>query len=231
MGLRDESRGVETCSTPRAFSLSIEIDMPSPPPSHTQQSLPSDGHEPTLDLIQRVRDGDEEAWESIDDRYRKALLALARGSMRGDMRRRLDSEDLVQSTFLAAVNGLDKFEHKGPGSLKAWLKQILTYRIQEKLRHNFADKRDIRKHTDVAALDSQLDDASLSPGDAVLFAEEQARYIDAIAELPENERVVLIATKIEGESVAALAARLSLTESTVRRRRAHAIAMVEKKTQ
>lgn len=183
----------------------------------------------TIEIVQRILDGDIQAWTSIHERHRDALVALAHGRLRGDMRRRVDTEDVVQSTFVAAVEKLERFEYRGRGSLDAWLKQILVHRITQKIRHHLADKRDVRRHATASAIESRIDFTAMSPGDALVAAEEHLRTINAIEELPEVERRLVVATHIDGLSTADLASELGMDPSTVWRRRAAALEMLGKK--
>lgn len=183
----------------------------------------------TLDLIERIRSGDSLAWESLHGRYREALTRLARGRLCGDVRRRLDTEDIVQSTFIAAHESLEGFEHRGPGSFHAWLRQILTNRLMQRQRDHLCDQRDARRHADADALFAEHDSGAVTPDEALQAAEEQLLFAEALTELPERAQEVLIATQMEGESVASVAARMNLSVATIRRARSEAIAALTKK--
>ena len=188
-----------------------------------------DSNEVTLELLGRIRDGDMDAWESIYSRYCAALTRLATGSLNGEVRRRLDTQDLVQSTFLAAHVALGRFEHRGRGSLHAWLRQILVNRIRQKQREHLCDQRDARRHADSDALLGECDLSMLSPSDAMQAAEEELRYAEALAELPARDQEIIVATQIDGETTASVAERLGENVATVRRRRALAIGVLAKK--
>src|SRR3954469_2114454 len=78
--------------------------------------------------LTRARAGEEEAFRSLVEPYRRELhLHCYRilGSLQ-------DAEDLLQETLLAAWRGLDKFE--GRPSMRSWLYRIPTNRCLNALR-------------------------------------------------------------------------------------------------
>ncbi len=70
-------------------------------------------------LIAGLRGRDERAFEWLIDRYRPALLRLARQYVSTPSA----AEEVVQDTFLAVFTGIDRFE--GRSSFKTWLYRIL----------------------------------------------------------------------------------------------------------
>ena len=72
--------------------------------------------------LTRARAGDEEAFGSLIEPYRRELQ-LHCYHILGSLQ---DAEDLLQETLLAAWRGLDKFE--GRASIRSWLYRIATNR-------------------------------------------------------------------------------------------------------
>ena len=72
------------------------------------------------DLVARLRAGDEDAFESLVAAHHGAMLALALTYVRT----REVAEEVVQETWLAVLNGIDRFE--GRSSLKWWILRILA---------------------------------------------------------------------------------------------------------
>jgi DNA-directed RNA polymerase specialized sigma24 family protein len=64
----------------------------------------------TTDLIDRARAGDDEAFRSLTEQYRRELQVHCY-RMLGSLQ---DAEDMVQNTLLAAWRGLDGFEGGRP---------------------------------------------------------------------------------------------------------------------
>lgn len=203
--------------------------MPQPNESDRDPGSRAPSNEPTLELLLRARDGDASAWESIDARYRTALIRVAHGRIPADVHRRLDTEDLVQSTLLAAFRGLEGYEYQGPGSLQAWLQKILINRVRQRLRLHLSDRRDARRDVDALRLESRFDLSTMTPGEAVLAAEQYTLLVDAIAGLTEEERRLIVENKLEGRPIQEIASELGIDESTARRRRARVIETLGKK--
>jgi RNA polymerase sigma-70 factor (ECF subfamily) len=76
------------------------------------------------ELVQRLRDGDESAFVELIDRYGASMLRVAQMYVRD----RGTAEEVVQETWLAVLNGIDRFEERS--SLKTWLFRILTNRAK-----------------------------------------------------------------------------------------------------
>lgn len=188
----------------------------------------SAGQEPTLELLLRIKDGDESAWFALDGRFRSALTNLAHGQLKGAMRGRLDTEDLVQVTLTAAHEKLHQYEYRGPGSLQAWLLQILLNRLREGFRYHMSEMRDVRLQVDEDCLQSWSDLLAMSPAGALLVAEERSALLDAIDQLSDEDSYILLALLVRERSVAEIASELGLAPSSIRRRRASAIGRLRK---
>jgi RNA polymerase sigma-70 factor, ECF subfamily len=71
-------------------------------------------------LVNRLRGGDERAFEALIDRYHGMMLAVARRYVKT----RDVAEEVVQEAWLGVLKGLDRFE--GRSSLKTWILRIVT---------------------------------------------------------------------------------------------------------
>src|SRR5438046_9511637 len=80
--------------------------------------------------LTRARAGEEEAFRSLVEPYRRELQ-LHCYRILGSLQ---DSEDLLQETLLAAWRSLDKFE--GRASMRSWLYRIATNRCLNARRDN-----------------------------------------------------------------------------------------------
>jgi RNA polymerase sigma-70 factor (ECF subfamily) len=72
------------------------------------------------ELLARLREGDERAFESLVEAYHGTMLAVARAYVKT----REVAEEVVQEAWLGVLNGLDRFE--GRSSLKTWIMRILV---------------------------------------------------------------------------------------------------------
>jgi RNA polymerase sigma-70 factor (ECF subfamily) len=71
-------------------------------------------------LLERLRAGDEAAFEALVARHYATMLAVAQNYVRG----RAVAEEVVQEAWLGVIKGLDRFE--GRSSLKTWVLSILV---------------------------------------------------------------------------------------------------------
>ena len=79
-------------------------------------------------LLEQVRQGNQEAWSQLVERYQGRLVAFARRRVP----RGVDPEDLVQDTFLLFLRSLGSY--RGDASVETYLFLILRRRIIELLR-------------------------------------------------------------------------------------------------
>lgn len=79
-------------------------------------------------LVEALRRGDEAAFVALVDRHQEALLLIARRYLAD----RAVAEEVVQETWLAVLEGIDRFE--GRASVKTWLYRILINRATSRAR-------------------------------------------------------------------------------------------------
>ena len=77
-----------------------------------------------MELLGRLRDGDEEAFVMLVGRYHQPMLRVARSMVSSEA----VAEEAVQDTWLAVVRGIERFE--GRSSFKTWLFHILANRVR-----------------------------------------------------------------------------------------------------
>lgn len=79
-------------------------------------------------LIQRIRNGDTDAWTDLIARYEGRLLAFAESRLgRGQ-----GGEDVVQETFIGFLNSLPNFDGQRP--LEGYLFSICAHKLTDHLR-------------------------------------------------------------------------------------------------
>src|SRR5215204_3006992 len=101
-------------------------------------------------LLARLRAGDEHAFERLVAQHYATMLAVALTHVRG----RAVAEEVVQETWLAVLQSLDRFE--GRSSLKTWILAILV---------NKAKTRGVREARSVpfASLAQEQDEPAVEP--------------------------------------------------------------------
>jgi RNA polymerase sigma-70 factor (ECF subfamily) len=147
--------------------------------------------------------------EKYQDRLYNTVLHVAGGAE--------DAKDVVQETFVQAFLKLESFQ--GASAFYTWL-----YRIAFNVAATFRRRRGAMRTAEQAALaDGHLGGdgtsrASDAPGER-LEREERCRQVrQAIAQLPEEYRVVLVLREMEGYCYETIAEILDLPVGTVRSR-------------
>jgi RNA polymerase sigma-70 factor, ECF subfamily len=175
-------------------------------------------------LVTRLRAGDAKAFATLVDRHGGALLRLARTFVKVPA----IAEEVVQDTWLAALDGLSGFE--GRASLRTWLFRILA---------NRARTRAVREGRSVpwSSLGPAEDGPSMGeefftpdgkfrepvagwseddPERLALGAETRAAIEAAIQSLPEGQRAVITLRDVEGLEAGEACELLGLSESNQR---------------
>jgi RNA polymerase sigma-70 factor (ECF subfamily) len=82
--------------------------------------VPQVGVQQELELLDRLRAGDERAFAQLVDRCHATMLAVAQAHVRS----RASAEEVVQEAWVGVIRGLDGFE--GRSSLKTWILRIVV---------------------------------------------------------------------------------------------------------
>ena len=133
---------------------------------------------------------------------------------------RTDAEEAVQSAYLKAFAGIDRFE--GRSSLSTWLTRIVINEALERLR---SSRRRIAQFEaeGVVVLDSYRDmlmrgSDSAAPDAAAARGQLRALIESAVAQLPAPFRSVFVLREVEGMSVEETAEALGIPPATVKTR-------------
>jgi RNA polymerase sigma-70 factor (ECF subfamily) len=161
-------------------------------------------------LMSRVAHGEPEQLEILLRRHAPRLLAfLVR--MVGDRHR---SEELFQEVFLAIWMHRSRYEYPRP--FKPWLYTIAVNKCRESFRG--------RRPATLPLAETNGVCAAPSPPEALIAAEEAALVAEAVAQLPEQQRSVVLLRVWEMLSYADIADIVGCTEATVRSHMHHGLA-------
>src|SRR6185436_18440399 len=111
------------------------LSVPKPPPPKP------DDLTLTLDLLRRAQQGERPALERLLERYYERVRRIVRLRLGPSLRRRLESGDILQETFLAAVRNFARFELRDEGSFINWLAVLAENQIRDAADHHGAQKR------------------------------------------------------------------------------------------
>ncbi len=152
----------------------------------------------TGELLLRFRKGDRGALDRVFRRYLPSLRRWAHGRLPAWARDEENTDDLVQETFLRAVQRMAQFRHERPGGLTIYLRKALHHRVIEEVRR-------VGRRPEVHCSSPEVRAADPSALQEVLGNEFIAIYEDALARLSEEARGAVICRVEEGMSYAAIA--------------------------
>lgn len=145
-------------------------------------------------LLARAQDGDTHALNELFARYYERLRRIVRIRLGQEARRLVDSGDIVQETFHAALAGLVDLRVSDDGELLRWFARVAENRIRDEIDRQRAQKRaaEREKALEVATEKSGLADGVTEPPDAA-YKREVREVLDlAIAGLPEEYREAVL---------------------------------------
>lgn len=116
------------------------------------------------------------------------------------------AQDMFQDGFVSAYLNWSKFQNRGPGSLRAWLKRIMVNTCLMYLRK----KDPMHAADEIGTVSLQLSDDGLADGIGRIKDED---LYNMILSLPDNERTVINMFVFEGFSHREIAAALGIRES------------------
>lgn len=165
-------------------------------------------------LVERTLAGDREAFRVIVLRHQRTLfelLARHTGDPQG-------AEDLVQEAFLRAYRALDRFDPRF--SLSTWLARIALNAARDQGRKARVRQDALPRvvHAEAARQEHGGRAADVAPDLAAERREAQVRVGEALAELPHEQREVVVLSVYGGLSHAEIAAALEQPLGTIKSR-------------
>lgn len=165
------------------------------------------------DIIKRTLAGDKNAFELLVLAYEKQVYNLAL-RMLGSSE---DAADMTQEAFIKAYSGLASF--RGDSKFSVWL-----YRITSNVCLDFLRAKSRRAQTsltvgeDEEAAQLDIPDPAGDVERLLMRKMSMQAVNDGLAQLPDEQRQILVMREISGMSYADIAAALSLEEGTVKSR-------------
>jgi RNA polymerase sigma-70 factor (ECF subfamily) len=138
--------------------------------------------------------------------FRSYLEVLARVHLDPKLRGKLDPADVVQQAMLRAYTAWPELKNSERPVLLAWLRRILARTLADVVKHYDRDKRAVDLER---SLEADLDRSAsglagwlaadqTSPSQAAVRNEELLRLADALANLPEQQREVVVLKHLRG---------------------------------
>ncbi len=159
------------------------------------------------EFVARLRAGEPKAFEELVISYQHRVFGVAL-RMLGNA---AEAEEIAQEAFLRAHRALADF--RGDAKLSTWLYAIVSRLCLTRL--GSGERRMVRQGEETLI---RLANSEGNPADVVERGEVEAALHRAIAELPEERRIVVVLRDLEGLSYEEIAQTLELELGTVRSR-------------
>ncbi len=188
----------------------------------------------TRRLLMRIRSGDQEAFNELFERFRTDLKTAVELRLDRQLRVRLDASDIVQETQLMAFRRLDDYLQRRPMPFGLWLRKTAQERIRDQRRKHVKNTgRDVRREEPLPDKSSLMLAAPLltrssCPSQRVVKREHQRLVNEAVAELAEADREILLMRHVEALSQFEIAQVLELNHDAVRKRYGRALIRLQR---
>lgn len=164
------------------------------------------------ELVEAVQKGDGTAYRALVEKYQGRIYAVIYGMVRN----REDARDLTQEAFVKAYRNISGF--RSDAKFYTWL-----YRIAMNLTIDFTRRR---KRNPVTTVEDEVAERSSdggvaevhriqSPGKALERKQLYRAIMDALEELPEQQKQVILLREIEGLSYKEISEIMGIAEGTV----------------
>lgn len=171
-------------------------------------------------LVAELKAGSEDAFALLIAQYHQPLYSLIARSINDPA----DAADITQDVFLKVFRSIRSFH--GDSSLRTWLYRIALHEASNQRRWWSRHKKQemtidtpaFSDDEDAPSLASLLADRGRSPYDHAVQAELRARVEDALRQIPESYRTVVVLREIEGFAYEEIAEILQSNLGTVKSR-------------
>ena len=181
----------------------------------TRRANPKKIKDKDSDLIRAINSGPFDRFPELVKRYEQKLYNFSFRMCRDAA----DAEDAVQETFLNVFRYLKDFRYET--KFKNWLYRVAASTcIKKRRKSKFAPERELSLDEilpkDKAEVPDHVPEWALMPLDKLLNDELLDQISEAIYELPEKYRLVIVLRDIEGFSTAETAQILNLSDTNVK---------------
>ena len=162
------------------------------------------------ELVHAFRGGDVTAFDELTVRWERRIRGAAYRLLGSDE----EARDVSQEVFLKAYRALGGF--KGEAKFSSWLYQIGLNLCRDRLR-----RRKVRSFVSIDAIDEKFSPLTARRATAYddVLARDVARAVsEALAELPDEEREVVILKEYQDMTFVEIAEVLGVPTSTVKTR-------------
>ena len=181
-----------------------------------------------MELVERVRSGDPDAFRTLFKQYHRRAFAVALGVVKNQD----DALDVMQEAFIKVHKHIGSFQ--GTSSFYTWLYRIVMNLAIDHVRRarKVVEFDDTVRKDDVVGDGTTVPRHPLSNPSKVLARVELSEHIQAaLAELPEYHRAVIMLREVEGLSYEEMAKVLRVPKGTIMSRLFHARRKMQERLQ
>lgn len=148
---------------------------------------------------------------------RKGFLAWAERATRNFV----DAEDLVQDAFASALGSAESLS--GVDDLEAWLFASVRNKARDRWRRKETRRQAGEVYVPLETLTEIAESAGLDPEELALSSELLDALEDAIEELPPEQRAVIEAQTLDGQTFKEMAEASGVSQDTLAARKRYAV--------
>lgn len=187
----------------------------------------------TRRLLNDVAGGDHGAFENLFSRNRRWLHRFVELRLDRRLRARVDPDDVVQETQLEAFRRLDDYLRRRPMPFRLWLQKTAYERLSKaRRRHVRAARRSVMREMPLPDRSSRILLAQLmgkpEPSQGVSQLELIRGVAEAVAQLGQLDREIVIMRSYEGLSYDEIATILEIESAAARKRYGRALLRLRK---
>ncbi|MDD4879795.1 MAG: sigma-70 family RNA polymerase sigma factor [Candidatus Omnitrophica bacterium] len=165
-------------------------------------------------LIERARNGERAAFDSLVDIYKGKAFALAY-NFTGNAE---DAKDVLQEAFVKAYLNIKRF--RGGSAFYTWFYRILVNQCRDALRKKQSKMKVLVDMPEPANEDDAAPFEAIEngpgPGEALLNKEIREKVDGAINMLPEKQKMTFILRHMHGMKLGEIAGIIKCSESTAK---------------
>ena len=176
-------------------------------------------------LLGQIAEGDSHALDRLLEEHREFLQRLLLIRMEPALRRRVDPSDVIQETLMVASQRMGDYLDRRPTAFRLWLRRKAIERLIEHRRRHFAQKRTVQRELSLQDASSAIARSLLTarPSRAAMQRELNQQIEQAVSELSDADREMLLLRHAEGLSNSEIADLLELDVKAASKRYGRAL--------
>lgn len=180
---------------------------------------------------------DDLSFEQLCEKNRDVIRSVIEARLDPAILQRVDPSDVVQDTFLEAHTRLADFLTRRPMPIEAWLRETAIQQVRiARRRHRHTASRSVLRQisfeqSSVHRLAEQVTAVDVTAEELCSRAEQQQQTWNAIQQLSNHDREILLLRYVNGLSNADAAKVLAVNEPVASKRHCRALLRLQTKLQ